>query len=284
MKDVARDSEDADGRARRAAGLLVASRIGGAQLDCLPPESRPQSVHEGYLAQGITQPLLENSGFGRQGGWKIGCTTLVMQEYLGIGDPTAGAMFHSSMWNHDHRFLLSPPNLLGVECELAVRLGRDLIADDREYSVEEMVDAIAAVMASIEVVEDRYVDYRSLDTPTLVADGFFHYGCVLGAQNETFDPRMLRDVTASMSINGSLAGEGIGADILGEPLLVLAWLAKHCAVYGTPLRAGDIVTLGSLVQTQWVSPGDLVEVHNEMLGDVSASFDVVPTRDDESSS
>jgi hypothetical protein len=30
------------------------------------------------------------------------------------------------------------------------------------------------------VVQDRYVDYPSLDTPTLIADDFFHHACVLG--------------------------------------------------------------------------------------------------------
>ena len=39
-----------------------------------------------------------------------------------------------------------------------------------------------------------------------------------------------------------------------------------------PVRAGDVVLLGSLVQTQWVTPGDHVEVRNDLLGEVAASF------------
>ena len=127
-------------------------------------------------------------------------------------------------------------------------------------------------MAAIEVVQDRYEDYPSLDTPTLIADDFFHYACVLGPQDETISPVALREVTASMAINGREVGAGVGTDILGEPLQALCWLANNCAVAGTPLLAGDVVLLGSLVQTQWVQAGDVVTVANEPLGRVAAEF------------
>jgi 2-oxo-3-hexenedioate decarboxylase/2-keto-4-pentenoate hydratase len=127
-------------------------------------------------------------------------------------------------------------------------------------------------MAAIEVVEDRYVDFPSLDTPTLVADDFFHFGCVLGDEHDDVDPRRLGSVHASMSINDVEVGRGAGEDILGDPLLVLQWLANHQAAQDAPLRAGDVVLLGSLVQTQWVAQGDRVEVLNTPLGPVSARF------------
>ena len=38
-------------------------------------------------------------------------------------------------------------------------------------------------MAAIEVVDDRYADYRALDAPTLVADDFFNAACVLGRRS-----------------------------------------------------------------------------------------------------
>jgi 2-keto-4-pentenoate hydratase len=254
------------------AAALVSSRRSGQLLDPLPESVRPQSIAEGYLVQRLAHPMLEEQGFGRQGGWKIGCTTKVMQEYLKIDEPIAGAMFLSSMWHGNHRFPVALPRILGVECEIAVRLHRDLPSLDQTYSIEDVADAVAAVMASIEVVENRYVEYQTLDSPTLVADDFFNFGCVLGPEIESFDPRDLKEVTAGMDINGVRIGSGRGVDILGDPLLVLAWLANHCVEFETPLRAGDVVTLGSLVQTQWVSPGDSVEVHNDMLGDVTATF------------
>jgi hypothetical protein len=35
-------------------------------------------------------------------------------------------------------------------------------------------------MASVEIVEHRFVDFGAAGTPSLVADDFFSVGCVLG--------------------------------------------------------------------------------------------------------
>ncbi len=59
-------------------------------------------------------------------------------------------------------------------------------------------------------------------------------------------------------INGTLAGEGTGADVLGHPLHALAWLANHLAARGDGLEAGQLVLTGSLVKTVWLKAGDRV--------------------------
>ncbi len=262
-----------DSLARRAATLLVDARRSGLQCDALPEDVRPRTIQDGYRVQAAAREILSGSGFGRQGGWKIGCTTTVMQQYLDMDAPVSGTMFLRSMWHGAHQFEVTLPRILGVECEIAVRVGEDLQGTEEPYGAQDVAAHVSAVMASIEVVEDRYVDYRSLDNPTLVADDYFHHGCVLGTQHENIDARELGSSVASMTINGVVVGTGKGSDILGDPLVALAWLANHCATLQTPLLAGDVVSLGSLVQTQWVAPGDVVAIHNDMLGEVHASFD-----------
>jgi 2-oxo-3-hexenedioate decarboxylase/2-keto-4-pentenoate hydratase len=261
-----------DERATLAAQALVEARLSGVQFDSLSPELRPRTIADGYRVQRVARDSLPRFGFGRHGGWKIGCTTTVMQEYLHVDSPVSGAMFRHDMWHGQHCFVVSPPRVLGVECEIAVRLGRDLPPREQPYTTDEVADAVSAVMAAVEVVEDRYVDYRALDTPTLVADDFFHYGCVLGVQDESLSPHALDEVTASMFINGVEVGSGRGSDILGHPLVALAWLVNNCASLETPVLAGDVALLGSVVQTQWVGPGDEVVVRNELLGNVAATF------------
>ncbi len=58
---------------------------------------------------------------------------------------------------------------------------RDLTPAQAPFDREAVAAAVAACMAGMEIVDDRYVDYKSLDTPTLIADDFFDAGCVLGA-------------------------------------------------------------------------------------------------------
>ncbi|HTX01596.1 MAG TPA: fumarylacetoacetate hydrolase family protein [Acidimicrobiales bacterium] len=256
-----------------AAAALVASRLGGGVLGRLPDGLRPESEAEAYRVQSAARPLLTAGGFGRQGGWKIGCTTATMQRYLGVDSPCAGTMFLAGLWRATHRFVIPAGRRLGVECEIAVRLGADLPPRPGGWSADAVAPAVAACIAAIEVVEDRYDSYPDLDTPTLIADDFFHHAAVLGAEHERSDARLLREATASMAINGEPVGSGAGSDVLGEPLAALAWLATAAAGWGTPLRAGEIVLLGSLVQTCWVHPGDRVLVRNEPLGTVEATFD-----------
>ena len=123
-------------------------------------------------------------------------------------------------------------------------------------------------MAAIEIVEDRYVDYATLDTPTLIADDFFAAGCVLGPERPGLPPGGLADVGATMLVDGEPVGRGTGRDVLGDPLNALAWLARSASERGAPLRAGELVLLGSLVATHWLEPGDAVSVRNDALGEV----------------
>jgi 2-oxo-3-hexenedioate decarboxylase/2-keto-4-pentenoate hydratase len=126
--------------------------------------------------------------------------------------------------------------------------------------------AVGACMAAIEVVDDRYEDYRALDVPTLIADDFFNAAGVLGAPVASWRDLDLAAVRGRMRINGAEAGTGRGGDILGHPLEALAWLANALAARGSCLRRGEFVLLGSVVETQWVAAGDRVEVEIEGLG------------------
>jgi 2-keto-4-pentenoate hydratase len=268
---VSTDPTDAAFRAS-AAALLVASRLSGPLLESLPVDLRPADELAGYAVQRCAHALLGQAGFGRQVGWKIGCTTAAMQEYLGVPGPSAGGMFQATTWRGQHHFQAARARRLGAECEIAVRLAVDLPPRSTPYNQADAAGSVAASMAAIEVVEDRYVDYAKLDTPTLIADDFFHHSCVLGPEIEEFDPKGLGSTSATMFVNGEPVGHGRGYDIMGDPLSALTWLANSCAFWGTPLLAGDIVLLGSVVRTHWVVDDAAITAVNDKLGEVRASF------------
>ena len=54
--------------------------------------------------------------------------------------------------------------------------------------------------------------------------------------------------------------------------LLPAGIEPLAADLGEPLRAGQVVLLGSLVQTNWVAAGVRVVVRNDPLGEVRATF------------
>jgi len=61
-----------------------------------------------------------------------------------------------------------------------------------------------------------------------------------------------------------LAGEGTGANVLGDPRQALAWLANDLASRGHTLRAGEVIMTGTVVKPAAIQPGDHV------VGDLGA--------------
>lgn len=254
----------------RAAGLFAANRLRPGPFPGLPEDCRPTSETEGYAVQDAVHRALSARGHGALAGHKIGCTTPVMQRFLAIGQPCAGRIFAPTVHHGHGRFSHAGFHHVGVECEIAVRLDRTLAAPP--FTVEAVAPAVGAVMAAIEVVDDRYADYRRLDAPTLIGDDFFNAGCVLGPPVAASRGLDLAALGGGMTINGQPVGRGTGSDILGHPLAALAWLAGLRAGQAQPLEAGSFVLLGSLVETRWVAAGDRVAIAIDALGEASADF------------
>ena len=263
----------AKGRLDQAAALLAEMRLGGRLFDHLPESCRPLDEAEAYAIQDRLHAALDDAGRGPLIGHKIGCTTDVMQRYLGIPSPCAGGLFAPDVVATPGQLRHRDFRRIGVECEIAVRLGADLPADAQPHDRESVGVAVASCMAAIELVDDRYVDYRKLDTPTLIADDFFNAGAVLGPSVQDWQSLDLARLQGRMSVNGETAGEGEGAAILGHPFEALAWLANAMHARGRDVRQGEIVLLGSIVQTQWVAVGDRVDITIDGLGSASVVFD-----------
>jgi 2-keto-4-pentenoate hydratase len=255
-----------------AADVLTARRLEQQLFAGFPDDLRPTSQDQAYEIQRRLHERLTSAGMGELVGHKIGCTTAVMQEFLGIDSPCAGQMFSTRVFEADGVFAGRATGRLGVECEVAVVLGSDLGPRGQDFTREDVAAAVAGCRAAIEVVEDRYVDYSLVDTPSLIADDFFNSGAVLGPLVHDFDPTRLSDVTGVMLVDGVEVGRGRGAAVMGHPLDALAWLANSASARGVTLRAGDVVLLGSLVQTHWVEPGAHVEIANDYLGRATARF------------
>ena len=256
----------------QAAAVLARARLARHRLAHLPEDCRPPDEVAAYAIQDALHSRLTAAGCGALAGHKIGCTTAVMQRFLNIGNPCAGGIFAPTVQREHGRFRHADFLHVGVECEIAVHLAKALPASDAPYEAAGVAAAIGTCMAAIEVVDDRYEDYKSLDTPTLIADDFFNAACVLGAPVDNWHELDLTAVAGRMRINGREVGSGRGGDILGHPLNALAWLANALAARGRTLAAGEFVLLGSVVETKWVEAGDLVEIEIEGLGRASGHF------------
>jgi len=258
-------------RVLAAAKAIATARRSCAPLKALAKDVVPRDEAEGYQVQRALHDLLR-AQVGSLVGYKIGCTSVVMQEYLGIPHPCGGGVFEKVVHDSGVRLPAADYVHVGVECEIAVRLKRNLGASEAPFTAEWVAEAIEAYHPAIEIVDDRYVKWETLGAPTLVADDFFAAGCVLGAAVPRNTAPDLLQVTGRALINGKEVGRGTGADVLGHPHNALAWLANHLAADGRGLHAGQIVLTGSLVKTIWLKAGDAVVMELEGLGKVEATF------------
>jgi 2-keto-4-pentenoate hydratase len=256
---------------RAAAETIASARRSHTPLAPLSGDAAPRSEAEGYRIQDALHGLLA-ADFGARVGYKIGCTSAVMQRYLDIPHPCGGGVFASGVHPSGAALRARDFVRVGVECEIAVKLARALPAQQAPFTADGVAQAIEAYLPAIEIVDDRYVQWETMGAPTLVADDFFAAGCVLGTPVARADAPDLLAVTGRALINGVEAGQGTGADVLGHPHNALAWLANHLAADGKTLRAGELVLTGSLVKTIWLEAGDRVEMQLAGLGNVQAVF------------
>lgn len=244
----------------------------------LPADLQPRDVDEAMAIQDALHQRLTDAGYGQLVGTKIGCTTRVMQDYLGMEHPCSGGIFDRTVRHREGTFdvdaLLHP----GVECEMAAILDAPIPAADAPHDLAHVSKCVGSISAAIEIVDDRYVDFpqRIPDWRTWIADDFFGAGAVLGKPNTNWSELDLPSLQGQMRINGTPVGSGHGRDIInGHPLEALVWLANDLAQRGRDLRRGWIIMLGSVVQTRWVTPGDQVDVEIGGLGTATARFEAI---------
>lgn len=252
-----------------AAKAIALARRNHAPLARL--EVPPRDEAEGYKIQRALHDVLLPH-VGSLVGYKIGCTSQVMQDYMQIDHPCAGGVFEKVVHDSGAKLAASDYVRVGVECEIAVRLKRDLAPGEAPFTAEWVGEAVDAYAPAIEIVDDRYVKWETMGAPTLIADDFFAAGCVLGPAVAWSAVPDLKAVAGRAILNGEEVSKGTGADVLGHPHNALAWLANHLAAEGKGLHAGQLVLTGSLVKTLWLKAGDKVRMELDGIGTVEAEF------------
>ncbi len=203
-------------------------------------------------------------------GHKIGLTTKRMQEMCGIDSPIAGVILKDRVHRSDASFSASSYGRAGLEFEIAVRLGRDLVPAGHVLGLEEVAEAVDAVCPAIEIIDDRHADYRNLEVLSVIADNAWNAGIVLGDFVRSWPD--LASIEGIVSVDGQITDRGSGRDVLGHPFHPVAWLAGHLARGKTPLRAGDIVMTGNLVTTKFPERAGVHRFELVGLGSVELSI------------
>ncbi|MFB6103050.1 MAG: 2-keto-4-pentenoate hydratase [Haloplanus sp.] len=233
--------------------------------DPTDPIEASVSVADGYAIQRAMLDRRE-ADEGPAVGYKVGFTSDAIQEELGVDEPAYGRILADTVRSEgrlDDDGLIDPK----IEPELAVRLDESL---DPPVTPVDALDAASAVVPVVEVVDSRIRDW-TVDAGSAVADNALAARVVHG--DRIGDPTSLDLSLEGVAVrrNGEQVATGVGADVLGGPARVVAWLAGALAERGERLTAGDLVSTGSLTPLVPLEPGDTVEARFASLGTVSVA-------------
>jgi 2-keto-4-pentenoate hydratase len=239
----------------RAAEALLAVRVGAPPIPGLGANAPADEA----AAWAIAREVLRRRG-GTIGGYK--CATPA-------NGPASAALL-------DARGIKAAPvtwpvpkgGKIGIETEIAFRLGRDLPQRGTPYTQEEVSEAIAACFPAVELVASRYADLKAVTLVENMADNIAHAGLICGAEVPGWRSLDLGNMLVRQSCGGQVQVEKRGGNPAGDSLLSLTRLANHLHAFGLKLEAGQVVTTGSWTGLIFVEGGQRVVGGFDGMGEV----------------
>jgi 2-oxopent-4-enoate/cis-2-oxohex-4-enoate hydratase len=186
-------------------------------------------------------------------GKKIGVTSKVVQDMLGVFQPDFGQLTSGMFYEEGTTLPLDGLIQPKVEAELAFVLKHDLAGPG--ITAMDVIRATDYVVPCFEIVDSRITDWK-IKIQDTVADNASCGLYVLGKQKG--DPRKVDLALAGMVLerNGELVSTSAGAAVQGSPVNAVAWLANTLNALGIPCRAGETILSGSQSPMFPIADGD----------------------------
>ncbi len=241
------------------------------QLSQLQPEL---TVEDAYAIQRAGVAVAEAEGRVVRGR-KIGLTSRVMQQSVGITEPDYGVLYDDMFFADSSVIPLDRFIAPRVEVELAFVLGASLTGPD--CTIYDVLRATEYVTPAIEILDARFqmTDPDTGSTRTIVdtiADNAADAGIVTGGRVVRPHDVDLRWVSALLYRNGVIEESGVAAAVLNHPANGVAWLANRLSDHGSGLAAGQVILAGSFARPVWVRPADTFHADFGPLGSIAFQF------------
>ena len=254
--------------AKDLAGQLLHALHGGPLLPPISP-LLDGDIDRAYAVQDALVALRLERGE-RIVGKKIGLTSAAVQQQLGVDQPDYGVLFNTMDCSSTGSLSFSALQQPKVEGELAFVLGADLL--NPECTMEQLVDAIKEVRASIEIVCSR-IENWNIKIADTVADNASASHFILG--QDALPLTALDPAAVQMTLwrGQDLVSKGSGAACMGNPLNAALWLARKMAHMGRPLLRGEVILSGALGPMHTVAPGEEIRLEVDGFEPVEIRFE-----------
>jgi 2-keto-4-pentenoate hydratase len=226
------------------------------------------TVERAYAIQDALRLAVERRGE-RSIGWKLGATSQASQAVMGGKGPAAGFLF-SDLYASGTEVSLSAFVKLAVEVEVAFRMRTQLVGP--AVTPAKAASAVEGAIAAFELGDFMYsgkpgeVDF--------IANSRLARAIMLGSRVTPLDGLDLALEGVVYEQNGQIVGTHTAAEVMGNPLNALAWLANHLHTRGLALEPGDVIISGCISKILYPSAGDTIRARFTRLG--SIDIKVVP--------
>jgi 2-keto-4-pentenoate hydratase len=234
-----------------------------------PPgeQGRRLDLAEAYRLQDRLRETLIAGGE-RLAGWKAAFTTRPAQEANGLGEPGCAFLLASGVLASRAEVSFARFTSLAVEAEVAFVMRHDLAGPG--VTAARAATAVEGALPALELVDFRY---SGKPTGTdVIAEGVYAVAIVLGGALTPITGLDLALEGLVYEHSGTIAATATAAEVMGNPLNSLAWIANHLGGRGLGLRAGDVVMTGSVSKLLRPRPGDTVRATYTRLGSASVRF------------
>jgi len=243
------------------ARTVISAIDGGSQLEPFTASSGSFTEAQAYAVTAELRKLRVARGE-KPVGRKIGFTNRTIWDEYGVFQPIWGDVYDTTVRDvrPGDRVAVSQLPEPRIEPEIVLGLGQDL---GPGMSIDEIGQSIEWIAHGFEFVQSIFPGWR-FKIADCVADGGLHGRLFVGPRLElSADQRLtlahdLSRLTISLSRNGETVDNGIGVNVLDGPIHALGHLAAVLASdpLNPPLRAGEIVTTGTLTRAFPVLPGE----------------------------
>ena len=228
----------------------------------------PQTMEDGYAIQAAGARILTEGQGWTHIGWKIGGTNQAARDMLSIDEPIYGRLF-GRCWD-DSGFTFRAASVHKVwEPEIAIELARDLIPNDAPFDAAQIEAATASLRPAIEIAGTCLDPWLEAGAPSLIADNGIHGHWVTGDPVTDWSGMDLMKSPITLSVNGEVR-EGAGQAVDGGCFGAAAWLANRLAAHGDHLKAGQLISTGTVTAPPPVAAGQRVIADFGPLGIISA--------------
>lgn len=198
-------------------------------------------------------------------GYKIGATSPEAQKIIGCDAPFFGPMFEADRFDPGAR-LAADDTMLGLECEIAFQMARDLEPAGGVPDRAGLIAAIAACAPALEVVGRRTRGDGFPTAAQCIAD--FGANALFCAAPPIADwqDMDLATLPVTAAIDGTGTNAGTPAAVLGHPLEALTWLIGALHAKGKTLQDGHWISTGTCLGVVPVRSGTEIRA---TFGDVA---------------